>query len=364
MHSTHCALAVIREKYFSLLPDSAIAPLETAIQLSEKYHKTWWSIWWNSSNVRTKNRIKEECNHLAFDCYTAMMQCAIAINTHAITQSALNIKPPKLWAAIIKELSLAFEWIEKDNYSEINQRQLILNLENPTMTRFSAIAHTRANYNYSPFHQSLLHENNGEDYALRHIYSLENTKVLLTKWGWSAEEIKAGIDHATIDVYKNQVYLHISNKISKRGQLIKIRGISRFISKADFVSVLIERCWSKADPYKLQPGDNWDELVAMGNTGDFYELKLHRYEVTCTCHAYSGIEKAFAQDAVATKHLMLHDTVKGQIPDKHIFAVWKYLGAQTLQQYEYCWMERKEAAMKEQDKCSWQYDPEPELSDW
>ncbi|MEH2462267.1 hypothetical protein [Nostoc sp.] len=110
------------------------------------------------------------------------------------------------------------------------------------MTRFSAIAHTRVNYNYSLFHQSLLHENNGDDYALRHLYSLENTKVLLTKWGWSAEQVKVGIDYATIDIYKNQVYLHISNKISKRGQLIKVRGISRFISKTDYVNVLIERC--------------------------------------------------------------------------------------------------------------------------
>lgn len=72
-----------------------------------------------------------------------MMECAIAINTHAVTQSALNIKPPKLWAAIIKDLSLAFEWIEKDNYSEINQRQLILNLENPTMNKLFS-AHTPA----------------------------------------------------------------------------------------------------------------------------------------------------------------------------------------------------------------------------
>lgn len=231
------------------------------------------------------------------------------------------------------------------------------------MTRFSAKAHIRPNYKYSNFHKTLLHEDNGEDYALRHIYSLENTKALLQKWGWSAEEIKQGIDYATIDVYRNVVWLHIPNKIEKRGQLIKIRGISRFISKADFVEVLVNRSWVKADPYKLQPGDNWDELIALGNTGDFYEVKLYRYEITCTCHAYSGLEKAFAQDAIATKHLMLHPTTKGQIPDKHIFAVWKYLGAETLHQYEYCWLERKESAMKEQ---SWQFDPEPEpeLANW
>ena len=234
--------------------------------------------------------------------------------------------------------------------------------------RFSAIAHTRANYNYSPFHQSLLHENNGEDYALRHIYSLENTKNLLTKWGWTPEQVKAGIDQATIDVYKNVVYLHILNKVIKRGQTIKIRGISRFISKIDYVEVLIERCWAKADPYKLEPGGEWDELIARGNTGDFYEVKLYQHEITCTCHAYSGIEKAFEQDPVATKHLMLNTKTQGQIPDKHIFAAWKYLGAETLRQYEYCWTNRKDAAETEMRGKAWEFDPdlepEPELLSW
>nr|MDZ8061310.1 hypothetical protein [Nostoc sp. EkiNYC01] len=213
--------------------------------------------------------------------------------------------------------------------------------------RFSAKAHTRPNYNYSNFHKSLLHENNTEDYALRHIYSLENTKALLQRWGWSAEQIKTGIDYATIDVYKHFVYLHIPNKIDKRKETIKIRGISRFISKVDYVNTLIKRTWEKADPYKLQPGDNWDELIAMGNTGDFYEVKLYRHEITCTCHAYSGLQKAFEQDVVATKHLMLNPITQGQIPDKHIFAAWKYLGAETQRQYEYQFTERREGFLKE-----------------
>ncbi|MBD2666693.1 hypothetical protein [Richelia sinica] len=231
------------------------------------------------------------------------------------------------------------------------------------MTRFSAKAHIKSNYNYSNFHKSLLHEDNSEDYALRHIYSLENTKSLLQKWGWTAEEIKQGIDYATIDVYQHFVYVHISNKIIREYKtpaphttVKKIRGLSRFVSKADFVEVLVNRSWQKADPYKLQPGDNWDDLIARGNTGEFYELKLCRYEVTCTCHAYSGLEKAFNQDAVASKYLMIHSTAQGQIPDKHIFAAWKYLGCETLRQYEYCWLERKEAALKE----TWQFDPDPE----
>ncbi|MBC1237568.1 hypothetical protein [Nostoc sp. 2RC] len=219
-----------------------------------------------------------------------------------------------------------------------------------TTNKFSAKAHTRPEHNYSVFHQGLLHENNSEDYALRHLYSLENTKVLLQKWGWSDEQVKQGIDHATIDVYKHQVWLRIPGTIEKRKETIKIRGISRFVSKFDYVDTLIKRCWDKADPYKLEPGDNWDELIARGNTGDFYEVKLYKHEITCTCHAYSGSEKAFNQDAVATKHLMLHPTTQGQIPDKHTFAAWKYLGAETLNQYQYCWLERRDAAMREMQK--------------
>ncbi|WP_414589256.1 hypothetical protein [Scytonema sp. PCC 10023] len=116
------------------------------------------------------------------------------------------------------------------------------------MNKFSAKAHTRPNYNYSSFHQSLLHENNAEDYALRHLYSLENTKHLLEKWGWASEQIKAGIDHATIEVCEKIVYLHIPNTITKRNEPVKIRGISRFVSKVDYVAALIDRTWSKADP--------------------------------------------------------------------------------------------------------------------
>ncbi|WP_414589744.1 hypothetical protein [Scytonema sp. PCC 10023] len=116
------------------------------------------------------------------------------------------------------------------------------------MTRFSAKAHTRTDRNYSAFHQSLLHENNALDYALRHLYSLENTKHLLEKWGWTPDQIKAGIDHATIEVCEKIVYLHIPGIITKRNEPVKIRGISRFIAKCDYVQALIDRCWSKADP--------------------------------------------------------------------------------------------------------------------
>lgn len=116
----------------------------------------------------------------------------------------------------------------------------------------------------------MLHENNALDYALKHIYSLENTKVLLEKRGWTSEQIKVGVLHATIDVYEKVVWLHIPNHIEKRGQKVKIKGICRFISKVDYVAVLVERAWNKADPYKLVPVDSWDELIVKGMNDEFY----------------------------------------------------------------------------------------------
>lgn len=227
-----------------------------------------------------------------------------------------------------------------------------------TTTRFSAKAHTRPNYTYSVFHQSLLHDNNTEDYALKHLYSLENTKVLLEEWKWSADQIKVGAENLTIDVYEKIVYLHIPAYIIKKGDRVRIRGISRFVSKADYVQVLIERAWSKADPYKLQPGNSWDEMIAMGNTGDFYDIYLSQHSITCTCHSYRGLEKAFKQDAIATKHLISNPIAQGQLPDKHVFAVWKYLRAESQKQYEYQFLERRDRFLEENLRQQWEYEPE------
>ncbi len=232
----------------------------------------------------------------------------------------------------------------------------------PATFQFSAKAHTRPNYTYSVFHQSLLHENNAQDYALKYIYSLENTKVLLDKWGWTPEQIKVGIEHATIDVYKNVVWLHIPNHIEKRGQQVKIKGICRFISKVDYVGVLVDRAWDKADPYKLIPGDSWDELIAKGMNDEFYELQLNAHEIVCTCHAYRGLEAAFAQDAIALTALIYNPIAIGQTPDKHVFAAWKYLGAANQRQYEHAFANRRDANEEQQGR-SGEFEDE-EIATW
>lgn len=215
------------------------------------------------------------------------------------------------------------------------------------MTQFIANGHNR-NRDYSSFHNSINHENPHDNYALKHLYSQDNLKYYLFEKGWSKEDIEIGIKHCTIDVFENQVYVHIPNKLEKaflrpapHTVIKKIRGLSTFISKLTFINILIGKCDRKADPYKLELA-NWDSFIAQGSTGEFYELELLRNRITCQCHAFSGITKAFEQDAKANQFLKTHPRMQGQIPDKHVFAIWKYLNVTNLAEYEVIYEIRRE----------------------
>ncbi|MBP5977037.1 hypothetical protein HW132_31035 [Brasilonema sp. CT11] len=209
----------------------------------------------------------------------------------------------------------------------------------------TAKAHTRSNHAYSTFHNYLLADAD-KGYALQHIYSVEACRHLLKKWGWSEEDIKLSCEHIVIDVHQNFVYLKVPRMtLIKKGEPVKVRPLSRFVSKKDFVNTLIERAWQKSDPYKLQASSSWDEFVVMGNTGEVYELRLCCCEITCTCHAFSGLKKAFEQDPIANKILFEHPVTTGFMPDKHIFAVFKYLGVTNYTEYRAALTARHEAVL-------------------
>jgi hypothetical protein len=210
---------------------------------------------------------------------------------------------------------------------------------------FTALAHISQNHSYSAFHNSICDRTeSSKNYALKHLYSLDNLKIILSGRGWSAADLKGVESRVIIDVFNKVVWVKVANFERKRGQKIKVRGLCSFISKNEFLKTLIDKCWSKADPYKLVPGDNWDEFIAKGTeASDFYEVQLG-HETKCTCHAYSGISKAFAQDYYATKLLIQNDICQGQTPDKHVFAAWKTIGARNYQEFEYCYAERRERA--------------------
>lgn len=210
---------------------------------------------------------------------------------------------------------------------------------------FTALAHITAAHKYSSFHSSICDTGeSSKNYALKHLYSLDNLKIILQGRGWSADDLKGIESRVIIDVFNKVVWVHVKNFRFTGGGKLKVRGLSSFISKNEFLKTLIDKCWSKADPYKLVPGGNWDEFIAKGTeASDFYEVQLG-HETTCTCHAYSGINKAFAQDYYAAKLLQINDICQGQIPDKHVFAAWKTIGARNYREFEYCYAERRERA--------------------
>ena len=234
-----------------------------------------------------------------------------------------------------------------------------------------ARAHRREHGKYSLFHTNLLSSDSSKNYALRHLYSLENTKHILNNLGFTPEQIKEAIPHITIDVWAFVVRIHIPKwiKIPKsqltnysilngckiiKGELHRpIKSMSRFVSKKDFINALIERNMASSDPYKLLPTLDWDTFTHKGVQDD-RQLICHFDHIECTCHAYSGITKAFQQDQYALKQLQNHPIMKGQIPDKHVFAVWKYLKCHSFDTYIEAYEERGNVAHG--------YPPEP--IDW
>lgn len=127
MQTAYCALSVALKQF----PDEpelekAKKHLEAAVNLSGEYHKTYWSIFWKTSTERTKKRIREKCNHLAFETYSQMIDLGDLLNKYAEKQSSPE---PKSWRELISNLSLAFDWINQEHLREINSRQLSINFD-------------------------------------------------------------------------------------------------------------------------------------------------------------------------------------------------------------------------------------------
>jgi len=127
MQSAHCALSVAL-KQFPNEPEleKAKKHLEVAVNLSGEYHKTYWSIFWNRSTERTKKRIREKCNNLAFDCYSQMLEIAQEIKAYTANKNTNQLSNAQQLRELMFDLRLAFDWIEREHPTEIRYRQLSL----------------------------------------------------------------------------------------------------------------------------------------------------------------------------------------------------------------------------------------------
>lgn len=127
MQAAHCALSVAL-KQFPNEPEleKAKKHLQAAVHLSGEYHKTYWSIFWNTSTERTKKRIREKCNNLAFDCYSQMLEIAKEIKAYTANKNTNQLSKVKGVRELMFDLRLAFDWIEREHPTEIRYRQLSL----------------------------------------------------------------------------------------------------------------------------------------------------------------------------------------------------------------------------------------------
>jgi hypothetical protein len=128
MISTYCCLAVALSHIpgnHSLL-EAARVELGIAVNCAREYDKTWHSIIWIQSSTRTKSRVREKLNHLAFDCYTHFLEAVNYLNQYADLMDEQGNQPLKWWFEVNCSLNLANTSINRENKREISTRQLRL----------------------------------------------------------------------------------------------------------------------------------------------------------------------------------------------------------------------------------------------
>ncbi len=164
------------------------------------------------------------------------------------------------------------------------------------------------------------------------------------------------MESATIDVWKGQVWVRLpawlpvpeteeqiwivlNPKIYRERNGVKMRknpyGMCRLFSKTDLIDAMIERAWSEGEG-KLTYND--DISYTYFGSQKKHIVDLQEDGVFCSCIGYSDLQMAFQEDSYLVKKLLKHPVLRGQLPDRHVFAVWRLLGVQEFKEYqfEYC----------------------------
>lgn len=120
----HCLLEKIPSNHELLI--SMKLELTLFVSYADAYHKVSDSIWWNSSNTATKNRVKAKLNRLAFDAVTSFVDAANLFNEYCDEMEKNQITPPRWAESVTPNLNTVMEYLEKYNGHEINSIQLTL----------------------------------------------------------------------------------------------------------------------------------------------------------------------------------------------------------------------------------------------
>lgn len=95
--------------------------LESAIELADKYHKTWHSIIWIKSKAGRKKSVRHKLNAIAYDVYTELIMTAIYINKYTIGHD--------IPSSVIESLNMAYQSIHQHHGEEIDSKQLTLTMQ-------------------------------------------------------------------------------------------------------------------------------------------------------------------------------------------------------------------------------------------
>lgn len=202
---------------------------------------------------------------------------------------------------------------------------------------FTYSGHIRPDHAYSPFHQQL-------DYALRHFYGKANLATVLMKKGWISFNELQLLDYATVDVWPSVVWVKVPSYYPSAHAMLfhkSQKSFCRFISKKDFLEAVIDYARLQGNQHIAQrcQRDSQKMWVKSVSTGEVYHLIPQEQQCECTCKAQSGLLRALIEDTKMQALLVDHPIMQGQIPDKHIFSVWRSLGVNDFHHYQYKYRE-------------------------
>lgn len=199
---------------------------------------------------------------------------------------------------------------------------------------FQYAGHHRSDYEYSPFHEQL-------DYALRHFYGKGNLATVLMKKGLLTFNEMHLLDHATVDVWPNVVWVKIPSYYPSSHALIfhkSEKSFCRFISKKDFLEAVIDYAQLQGNQHTALACQDDPQKMSVKSAAtrrEVYELTPRPDQCKCTCKATAGLMKAFTEDPKMQRLLVADPIMQGQIPDKHVFSVWRSFGATDFRHYQY-----------------------------
>lgn len=95
-----------------------------AAKLAKRYNQTWHSIHWATSRAGVKRTVREELNHIAFDCYSYFLLGIEGLNSYADLMDAEKSPVPNWWESILSQVEDVYQHFHKNHKKEINQRQM------------------------------------------------------------------------------------------------------------------------------------------------------------------------------------------------------------------------------------------------